>query len=289
MISECIDDYFRTARTRYDIYLQQQDSESQPPFTTDPAMLEWRFCNVFREDDKVTRWIRQNVRQRLRNDERVLLAMVICRLFNKIETLQMIQDDGLFDDWDSGRCYQVLKDVHPVVGAAYVVRSPDGKSKLEGILQIIDGAEKQEHHKHGHGDFRDATLEGLWRTFLNYYCIGKFMAYEIVSDLRHTYIGENASDIMTWANAGPGACLGLSWLLEKNLTCLSYGPAASGRTALSLMRELLQLSRDPKLWPLEWPQWEMREVEHWLCEYSKWVKVTHLGQRMKRRYCPSGQ
>lgn len=279
-MQECVDEFFATARERYSIYLLRQDTEAKPPFTEDKAMLEWRFCNVFREDDKVTQWIRHNVRQRLRNDKRALLAMVICRLFNKIETLQLIQNAGLFDHWDSDECYQLLKDVHPIVGAAYVVRSHDGMDKLRGILCIINDVSKDVAMLARMYD----KLEELWKELMQYKCLGKFMAYEIVSDLRHTRIAESASDIMTWANAGPGACLGLSWLLQKNLTCLPYGTSASERIALQYMRELLQLSRQDHYWPLTWPQWEMREVEHWLCEYSKWVKVTHLGQRMKRRY-----
>jgi hypothetical protein len=41
---------------------------------------------------------------------------------------------------------------------------------------------------------------------------------------------------------------------------------------------------DQDLWPTDWPRWEMREVEHWLCEYDKWCRVMKDKKRMKRRY-----
>jgi hypothetical protein len=53
-----------------------------------------------------------------------------------------------------------------------------------------------------------------------------------------------------------------------------------------LMRELLHMSRDPQYWPAAWPAWEMREVEHWLCETSKYV-TAQSGARLKRRYRPA--
>ena len=42
---------------------------------------------------------------------------------------------------------------------------------------------------------------------------GGFHSYEIVTDLRHTYLLENASDINLWANIGPGCRRGLARII----------------------------------------------------------------------------
>lgn len=287
---EQITEYFTTARERYEIYLRKCKGEN-PPYSQDPAFVEWRFCNVFRELDKVTKWIRDNVREPMRNGPQVYLAMVICRLFNKIETLDLLLKNDLFDqtslflNWNSNKAREVLKDCKPIVGGAYVVRTPDSMNKLDGVLHMVDDiARGTPPINPGKDKTRGLLLQHVWLNLRTYPCIGKFMAYEIVSDLRHTYLLENASDINTWANAGPGACLGLSWLVEKNLTAIKYGPKKTEQLVLHLMKGLLYWSKVPEMWPNAWPRWEMREVEHWLCEYAKWVKVTHLGMRMKRRY-----
>jgi hypothetical protein len=100
--------------------------------------------------------------------------------------------------------------------------------------------------------------------------MGPFMAYEVVTDLRHTAILENAPDIHTWANAGPGARRGLNRVFGKDY----------GRDDVVGMRELLKLSR--YMWPSQiegvmQPRWEMREVEHSLCEFDKYERA-RLGQ-----------
>ncbi len=287
--SKQIAEYFATARERYSIMLRRKKwNVTGPILTDDDAFRNWRFCNVFREDDRVTKWIRDNVREPLRNNPRVYLAMVVCRLFNKISTLDILLKSDLFGGsnlisrWDSDKARELLKDCKPIVGAAYVVKTPDGMNKLDGVLHMVGNVDTWVIKFPS--IMRHQTLEDTWNVLCEFSCIGKFMAYEIVSDLRHTYLLENASDINMWANAGPGACLGLSWLTEGNLTAVKYGSKKTGELALKLMQELLIHSKDPLHWPEEWPLWEMREVEHWLCEYAKWVKVTHLGMRMKRKF-----
>jgi hypothetical protein len=279
-----VTEFFASAVERHNIFLRREAGEPMP-WTTDPAFLKWRFCNVFREDDKTTIWIRDNVRERLRNNHRVLLAMVICRFFNRIGTLERLQEAGLFDKWDSSKARKCLKNYGHVTSAAYIISSPKGLKKLDGILQIIDNFA---------GECaailtrmsKQITIEEFWEILQRFPHSGQFMSYEIVSDLRHTHLLENASDIMTWACPGPGACRGLSWLVNTDLHAIKYGGSRVRRAAVDLMRQILVLSQHPPLWPSEWPRWEMREVEHWLCEYAKYTKITHLGKRMKRRYMP---
>jgi hypothetical protein len=51
---------------------------------------------------------------------------------------------------------------------------------------------------------------------------------------------------------------------------------------------LLSASRLEHNWPHEWPAWEMREVEHTLCEFDKYERA-RLGEgRPKQRFNPGG-
>jgi len=279
-----VQEYFSTARERYEIFLRRKAGVS-PPYTEDPAFRDWRFCNVFREDDRVTVWIRENVRDRLQENPHVLLAMVTCRLFNRIETMEILNNNGLFDRWDSRKARKLLHGIEPIVGAAYVIKTPDGMNKLDGVLYMVDAVKEDALHLATHGDYAmGIALEGIWEVLQTYPCIGRFIAYEIVSDLRHTYIGRKATDIRTWANPGPGACRGLSFLVNDDLESIQPAGRNVREKIVKTMMKLLDLSNNKELWPTKWPRWEMREVEHWLCEYAKWVKVTHLGMRMKRRF-----
>jgi hypothetical protein len=67
---------------------------------------------------------------------------------------------------------------------------------------------------------------------------------------------------------------------KRGLNRLRGRPVRQGLrqdAALTEMRKLLQLSRTGYNWPRRWPAWEMREVEHTLCEWDKYER-TRLGE-----------
>lgn len=286
LIESEVAEYFRTARERYRILMRKREKKNGPasvlPASSDPIFRDWFFCNVFREDDKTTQWIKKWIREPHRNDSCVFWMIVAARLFNKISTLEILVNEGLFssnDSWDRNQVEELLENVKPLTGAAYMVHTPYGMDKLRGCLKLIDDAIKDNERRISLIKPGITTLEEVWKMLLPADCFGPFMAYEVVTDLRHTYLLENAPDIMTWASPGPGACLGLSRLVGHNV---SYGSASHRAEAVKCMKQLVEASRLGRYWPV-WPDWEMRTAEHWLCEFHKYCKVKD-GQRMKRRY-----
>jgi len=285
LIDKEVNEYFRTARERYRIMLRRGSLLSR---TTDPVFQDWFFCNVFREDDKTTKWIKKWIRDPHRNDPCVLWMMVAARLFNKISTLEILVDEGLFkdgDSWDRDKAESLLENVKPLTGAAYMVHTPYGMDKLRGCLKLINDALVDNHRRIGLIIPSVTSQEDVWNMLLPADCFGPFMAYEIVTDLKHTFLLENAPDLMTWANPGPGACLGLSRLVGERV---SYGSDSHRTGAVECMQQLVKYSQYHHYWPQweDWPQWDMRTVEHWLCEHAKYTKVAVEGKRMKRKYSP---
>ena len=124
------------------------------------------------------------------------------------------------------------------------------------------------------------SLERTWRKYLKYKGFAKFIAYEVVTDLRHTKHLQNADDIMTWANAGPGAKRGLNRINGNDLNTPIHV-----RRANEQMMDLLDYSVE-MLEPFV-PALEMRDIEHCLCEFDKYER-TRLGQgRPRAKYKPS--
>lgn len=107
------------------------------------------------------------------------------------------------------------------------------------------------------------------------------MAYEVVTDFRWTRYLRGALDIMTWANAGPGALRGLNRLAGRRLTARVRDPVGE-------MRALLAIANGPNS-PLgeHVPRpLEMRDIEHSLCETDKHLRV-QLGEGKPRgRFAP---
>ncbi len=301
--------FFRFAEKRHRIYINREQGFPSP-WTDDPVLHQYRFTNVYRELDAVTVWFRENVRGPMRDDLSVLLATVLFRWFNRIPTGEAIflqKTLGGETPWEillenGPVSFKVVSDAirsycgkGPYVTGAYIITSPQGYNKVDGVLKCIDWFMTQEHEISGKKNegvlgFREAakfmrddnvSLEQAWEWLRKFHFMGDFMAYEVVTDLRHTSLLDKAPDIMTWANPGPGAMRGLNRLhgrpLNKNQPKHVFNCE---------MRDLLEKSL--KFWPKEWPPMEMREIEHTLCEFDKYERA-RLGQGKPRGVYPHGK
>jgi len=288
-------EFFATARERYNIKLRR-DAGQPWPWTEDIHFRTWSFTNVHRENDKTTQWFRNNIRQPLSNfiidapisnNTRLKLveSTMIFRWFNRISTGEIIKDLLLCDEWDSIEAFKRLSILKgPVFTGAYIILGIPGQSKLEGVLEAIDNARPKLPPMVSMWYKLDDKIElrTAWNDLTTIGFLGPFMAYEIVMDLRYTPILEKAVDTMVWGNLGPGATRGMSWVVYGHPDGFNAGPG-NQKIMLSLMAELLKMSKQEEYWPQVWPHWEMHEVEMWLCEHAKYMRASH-GFRQKRRY-----
>jgi alpha-glutamyl/putrescinyl thymine pyrophosphorylase clade 1 len=127
---------------------------------------------------------------------------------------------------------------------------------------------------------------------------GPFTSYEIVCDLRHTRLLQHAKDVNSWANAGPGAKRGIHRLLtadkdwDKNYKWPKAFELKKGAKPNynSVMRDLLvrfkEDGMEDHIRECEWP-FEMREIEHSLCEFDKYSRVkNNEGRRPRSLFRP---
>lgn len=252
---------------RHTIYLDRKAGKPWP-WTKDPVLLKWKFTNVYRELDKTTVWFRENVRDPLRNDfDKVIRATIIFRWFNRIETGEILRANSLLIHWDRKTARRVLKGLKPLVTGAYMIKTPTGKDKLEGMLDVISSIEKKMPYIFDY--FRgNPTLEACTEHLREYPFMGPFLAFEVVTDLRHTCVLEKAWDIRTWANPGPGAMRGMNRLTGKPVRPKRQWPREA---YIQMMQELLSISLST--WPKTFPPLEMRDIEHSLCEFDKYMRA----------------
>jgi hypothetical protein len=267
--------FFDWVKNRHTIYLKKEMGLPKP-WTKDPIFLDYKFCNPFRENDKTTKWFRDNVRDILSMKSDVLMATIIFRWFNYIPTGEILRDNDLLINWNTVDAIDVLKDENKWVTGAYIIKTPDEMNKLEGICRCIDQIWPHRNllAKEIHVN---KSLEWAWERLMEYPYLGPFMSYEVVTDLRHTYLLEDAKDIMYWANPGPGAKRGLNRIRGR---CIDFD--SGDHNFIIEMHDLLSVS--DKYLPSEFPQLEMRDIEHSLCEFDKYERI-RLGQgRMKNKY-----
>lgn len=318
--------FFDYARERQLILLRRRNGQAKP-WTTDARLRSYRFCNVFREDDVTTIWLRENVREAYAGRPELLLATVLFRWFNRISTGRALFDHHALDafhkmsafNWflvqikDGTSTQEAIDDLResikivcghkgPYVTGAYCIIGSGGMPKLDGVLDVFRMFCKEKRPFKCEADefpamgWRDVamfmldypgqvSLESVWDWFRRYSRSGDFMAYEVVTDLAHSPgFLDRAPDRMTWANAGPGAVRGLNRLHGRPLEKQSSKENTCGQ-----MQELLEFSQNPKFWPQQdsrpgsWPSWDMRTVEHTLCEFDKYQRIAE-GGKVKQVY-----
>ena len=274
-----LDLYFYWIQERETIRINKEVLQHEPPWTNDPILQKFKFCQVFREEDRTTRWFKRNIRNVWRDEPEVLMATVIFRWFNFIETGRTLIRHNLHIEWDRKKAIEEITKQDQWITGAYIIKTPNRMDKVTGVSECISHM-WNDREKLVDKILESKSLEKAWEILRDYPYMGPFMAYEVVTDLRHTYLLREATDILTWANAGPGAMRGLNRLAGRDLDF-------SRRTHPwnDEMRELWELSRErlnPNLISLD--RFEMREIEGGLCEFDKYSRILNEEGRTRSVY-----
>lgn len=300
---------------RHAIYLRKEAGQDKP-WTDDEILQNYFFTNPYRENDKVTKWFREKVRGPLSEDPRVVFATIAFRWFNLPETgltlmghwpagtkdevkwrkegRRSVPDrPNLLLEWDPKEALRRLAEVRsmkrPVFTGAFMINSPGGEPKLEAIIRRVTNVwEDREALRAAitEPEQKPLRLKDAHRFLLRYEGLGGFMAYEVVCDLRYTEWLRNAPDKMTWCNPGPGAIRGAYRVKgidfpKGNNSSSPPKPKDWDRFTAGLLltcrRRLGSMNNTA-------PDFEMREVEHSLCEFDKYERMLWGDGRAKRVY-----
>jgi len=280
------------------------------PYTQDKQFDTWFFCNVFRDQDKVTKWIVENVCKPYADMDNLWRKVILARRLSRISSLEAVQKAGGFADISKAK--PILKYLvavgEPIITNAFVMGIPDpslGDNKVDYMFNLIEFYWQE-------GILPDAlktnSVEKVTRALMKAPNMGGFLSYEVATDFTYTRYLRNATDLKTWANPGPGCVRGL------NVLCNGHEDIGiDKRNTLPIMRELLArwqeyctqdkvdqwvqsvkstqekgkgfwLSGFPALFVRDsfsrFLSLSMREVEHWLCEFDKHERT----RDNKRRY-----
>lgn len=308
-----IENFWKFINDRHEIYLKRKRGEPKP-WSDDPIFLDWKFTNVFRELDRGTIAIRQVLHKLWVNYQRNLVVnkAVMEELYNikegekikEVATSKYIRNqfincilyrmfnyhkhcEAIGPIYNPTALYKYLEACqesgHKVFGGAYMHAPGKSTNKLQDYIevcrQIVSDAD----------DLISIittvnTLHDAWNVLQKYDCVGPFVAYEFVCDLRYTDILNNATDTCTWCNIGPGAERGLKRLgLKPTLESIvdlfhkSYGSLQN--KALGVVGEGPHWIEEH--WSGKYPYWELREIEHCLCELDKYERI-RLGEGRPR-------
>lgn len=281
-------------------------ASTRPELSRDPIFQNYRFCNVFRELDRVTQWIRYNIRRRYADHPNLWFMLAIARTINWPDTLQYLMEyEGAWpsyaadcDEFSSaglGRALDTYQSGgNKVYTGAYMIRAESNPkaewyswTKQQYIARIVlgrlweDREEWQSLLQPGRFNPDWPTMQGIWEKFQQprYIGWGPFMAYQVVVDLRHTRYLRDAPDIQTWAALGPGSRRGLNRLAGRPL---DYPLKQEEGLA-----EMLDLHRNQDKWRAPWvPPIDLSDIQNALCETDKYLRVKNGEGKPRAKYVP---
>jgi len=245
------------------------------PWTDDEILNEFRFCNVRRMDDKVSKWILKHWYKPNYNHKNALIACIIARHFNKPSTLEAL---GFPTTWQPRKYKRVLASIAasdvPIFNGAYIITGKNSNSPNK-YSTVID--ETTQQFIDDPPELNTDSMEDCVNALLPYTHIGTFMAGQIISDLRWAMKGK-WKDAKTWAPIGPGSRRGMNRLLGRKVDAgLNQEQFI---TELETMMGDCSILLDSKISK----RLEAIDYQNCLCEFDKYTRVLLGEGRAKQKY-----
>lgn len=260
---------------RHQIYQNRMDGKPKP-WTENPILRQYRFCNVYRELDEVTRWIRVNWREPHKDSPHLWFAMVVARLFNLPSTLEQL---GYPEPFNSFKFALKLDNMgnQKLFNAAYIV-STNGRAMKKIDYLISEVLVPMWQNRDALAPEPGYNLYDFYIKLQNMNGMGSFMAAQVVADLKYTPIFLGCADWWTFAASGPGSRRGLNRVLNFP-TASPWKERRWHGSLLELQKEIAPLMRLEGL-----PRMHAQDLQNCLCEFDKYERARLKEGTPKQRY-----
>ena len=278
---EIFDTYWRFAAERQEIFYRRL--AGQPgPWTHDPILQSFKFCNAFRASDRVSQFLIREVIYGdglSQNAEDVVFRTLLFRLFNKNETWGVFSGVAGEPRWStfvasrySRALNHEMDQGNRIFGNAYMIAPPAQAfgggfdKKHDGYLALLD-------HMMRDGVVRKIekarAFSDVYQLLLSYPLVGKFIAYQLATDLNYTEVIDFDED--TFTKAGPGAERGIA-------KCFETVGGRSDEEVIDWMvenqeAELRRLEIDPRAVWLWGRPLKAIDCQNLFCETDKYCRV----------------
>jgi hypothetical protein len=269
-------------REREDIRLRRANGDP-PPWTDDPILREWSFCNVRREDDRTTRWISANWRIPHADDPDLWFAMCAARFVNFPDTLAEL---GYPVPWEPQHFLAVLNGRKArrakCFGPAYNISNGGSTAaKAEHLVQKVFAPLWGPLTRRRLRPRDDDSLHSFYARLRDMPGLGSFMSAQVVADVKYVPPLRNSRDWLKFAAPGPGSERGLNRVLGRPVNT-SWRDDDAWRSAFRQMRETIM----PDLEHIGLGDLHAQDLQNCLCEFDKYERVRLDEGKPKRRFVP---
>jgi hypothetical protein len=282
--------YKRTIIERMCIYIKKEQGATKP-WTQNPTLRDYRFCNVFRDLDKTYKLLEQLIKE---DTPGYWGARLMLRWSSSTPLIEAVRRE----DYKWRECLAgdveplidlIIEDYEgPLVTGSFIVKRPGGKQGDRYMFRQYFYVLRELANQWLQFDKGALTIKEFCATLQDRlpWC-GSFTSYCIASDLMYdNRVLAYAPDLYTWAAQGPGAIRGLAYLyntteaeIKRNWNQLipfivNLWTKEGEEIRSVIWQKVGQVPvADRVLKPMA------LDVEHWFCEYFKYVRGN-----AKRRY-----
>ena len=208
--------YWYFAYERQNIFWKKLKGEEYP-WTNDDILREYKFCNSYRVNDRVSQYLLKNViyNGKKYSKEDMLFRIILFKLFNKESTWELLINnfkditiEGFKMDEYSRVLTKAKNEGIKLYNDAYIscaTKAFGYNFKHDNHLALL--------HKMFLEDFvqdkiiKSKSMEEAFNILRGYSLIGNFMAYQLVTDINYSEVVDFREDEFTVA--GPGSIRGI--------------------------------------------------------------------------------
>lgn len=264
---------------RHKIFLKREAGE-EPPWTEDPILQEWKFCNPFRVNDRETRALHTVIKDKGPSVPGDLLFNIFAfRAFNSWEVWKDIGWCTSADQWNTAKARDILlkrvKAGKRITSGAYMIRGYQDEPKWFSIPRVLGEIWDKRHDIVAPiAVHRPRSLLFVWQRLMSqrFWGWGPFTYYQVALDLMATSLLQNPEDLNEWTCLGPGGEKGLALIYPQIKPQLAWPEVMP-----KLLRDV-NVARGGYV-----PLLNLQDLEFSLCELQKYHRIAN-GGRGKERY-----
>lgn len=265
-----VEDFYSFVEKRQNVWFLKECVRQPRPWTDDPILQRFHFCNVYRCLDKGTKWAYDNIVLGEENFSRLLFRLTAyrcCNLPATFEALGLPSPNGELPKFlDSlGR----LSEKSPIFSTAYRASAFGPTPRLVIYGKILNGL-KDRLSEISRKVEKAPNLKSVVSSLTDLWGVGPFIANEILLDLKMSSWGDDYVDD-PFVNIGPGAAFGLD---------LMYGRLGK-RGLLEKLLEIRDLQYSFLALDYPGPSLTSCDVQFSMCEFRKYVSLRAGGGKSR--------
>lgn len=260
-------------------------SGAPPPWSEDPLLATYRFCNADVQHDLVSRVIFDTITEPFAGEPGLIVALTVCRFTNAPEVIEAVRNHLV--PFDAERFVAIMEDRKarglPLERRAYVIPGGQpGELKAKSLTRdlFIPLAGRAYAISPCPGDLCQAVFERLQE--LPYLNAG-FISAQVIRDLKQVEPLRSASDWHSFVRSGPGSQRGLNRIMGAKVEA-EIDRVRTEPEWRELFEELVTLAAPQVDFELDAQSWQ-----NVLCETDKYFRFSSGDLKGARRFSPQSK